>query len=61
MISILEKKVEETFEELLERQGTGKCTLPSEEEVWEIPLPVIPLAPEPEPTFMVYGMKSKFI
>ncbi|XP_055892730.1 uncharacterized protein LOC106068793 isoform X2 [Biomphalaria glabrata] len=60
VISILEKKVEETFEELLERQGTGKCTLPSEEEVWEIPLPVIPLAPEPEPTFMVYERQAQF-
>ncbi|CAL1544092.1 unnamed protein product [Lymnaea stagnalis] len=54
-VPIIDGKSEETIESLLGRQQVLIGTLPPEEEVWEVPLPVIPVIPEPEPEMMVYG------
>ncbi|KAK0061751.1 protein NO VEIN isoform X6, partial [Biomphalaria pfeifferi] len=57
--AILEDKGDETFEELLQRQVTGDCTLPTDEDVWEVSLPTIAVTPVPQPTYMVYGYQAQ--
>uniref|UniRef100_A0A2C9KIB0 Uncharacterized protein n=1 Tax=Biomphalaria glabrata TaxID=6526 RepID=A0A2C9KIB0_BIOGL len=57
--AILEDKGDETFEELLQRQVTGDCTLPTDEDVWEVSLPTIAVTPEAQPTYMIYGYQAQ--
>ncbi|XP_005090510.1 uncharacterized protein LOC101857532 isoform X2 [Aplysia californica] len=59
VVPIIEGISDESIESLMSRQKAHIGTLPSSEEVWEVPLPVIK-KPEPEPQLeveetMVYG------
>ncbi|XP_059138506.1 uncharacterized protein LOC131926926 isoform X3 [Physella acuta] len=56
-VPILEGTSEESIESLLARQTKTIGPLPPGETIWEIPLPIIPVAPEPEPVpeMMYYG------
>ncbi|KAH9515759.1 hypothetical protein Btru_011923 [Bulinus truncatus] len=55
---IFENKSKGTIEDLLNSLTSSNSTLPHDEEVWEVPLPIIPVTPEPEPTFMVYDQQA---
>ncbi|GFO25015.1 tudor domain-containing protein, partial [Plakobranchus ocellatus] len=63
---ILEAKSYDSMEDLLSRQAVEIGDLPADEEIWEIPLPIIQLQEEPEPEpqpdepQMVYGKALDF-